>query len=120
MRAIIAIALGLWLSGCTLLQPYDNPVDRKVLYTVENSAIVVFAGLNAYKKSCELQVIPSNCRLVVENIQFYTRQIPPYLTQLRTFVKTNDQVNAVVVLNQVQQLLSLAKTAAALNGVEMK
>lgn len=115
MRGIV-VALFLFCAGCASVQ---NPITKDRLYAAENGAIVVFAGLNAYKQSCMLNIIPQSCREVIARMQVVTRQIPPYLTQLRVFVKNNDQVNALVAYQQVQVLIATAKSIAASNSVPM-
>lgn len=111
----LAVILCLFLAGCIEvagLSPQasiSNPVTRDMLYDVENGAIVAVAGLKAYKRSCVELVIPQSCRGTIQNIQRYTRQIPPYLAQLRSFVRNNDQINAVAIYNILQGLLAQAK-----------
>lgn len=113
---VLVFAVALFLAGCAT---YNNPISKNTLYAAENGAIVVFAGLNAYKQSCALNVIPQSCRGVIARMQVVTRQIPPYLRQLRDFVKNNDQVNAIVAYNQVQGLITTARSIAAQNAVPM-
>lgn len=114
---IIALFLALALSACSgtlggILNPQvgiSNPVTKDMLYEVENGAIVAFAGLKAYKRACINLDIPQSCRDTIRGIQVYTRQIPPYLSQLRRFVRNNDQINAVTVFNILQGLLVQAR-----------
>jgi hypothetical protein len=107
-----------------------NPVTPGVLYEVENGAAVAFAGLNTYRTSCKNKILADNarrrmgdtipkenCRAIVAQLQVYTRRIPGLLSQLRKFVRENDQVNAGVVLAQVRGLISQFRTFAATNGV---
>lgn len=131
MRKIaLALVLALGLAGCAQLQTafeagklvtasYTNPVTKNMLYNVENAMIVAFAGLNAYKQSCAAGAVDVHCHDNVAKIQAYTRQIPPLITRLRAFVKTNDQVNAIVVYNQVVGLINDMKAAAIGAGVPM-
>lgn len=124
---IIALALVLSLGACAQLQTAEkfitgsvsNPVTKTQLYEVENGAIVVFAGLNAYKATCVRGAIPPSCKLTIAAIQAYTRQIPPQLKVLRVFVKGNDQVNAMLVYNTITQLLANAKATASASGVNL-
>lgn len=95
----------------------SNPVTPERLATVEQGAIVVFAGLNAYRRSCMELLLPQSCRKTIASIQVYTRQIPVPLRKLRTFVRQNDQINAVVVYNTLVGLLTDAKAIAAANNV---
>lgn len=124
---IIALALALSLGACAQLQTAEkfitggvsNPVTKTQLYEVENGAIVVFAGLNAYKATCVRGAIQPSCKATVAAIQAYTRQIPPQLKVLRVFVKGNDQVNAMLVYNTITQLLANAKATASASGVNL-
>ena len=118
MRVLATLVLGLFLAGCAFTQNYNNPITPDRLYAAENGAIVVFAGLNAYKQSCALNVIPQSCRKVIGRMQVVTRQIPPYLRQLRAFVRNNDQVNAIIAYNEVQKLIASARSMQARNGVQ--
>jgi hypothetical protein len=123
MKAL-ALVLCLLLGACApgsiinALSPnatIANPVTRDMLYDVENGAIVVFAGLNVYKKSCVAGAIPPSCRDVIRKVQVYTRQIPPYLSELRKFVRSNDQINAAAVYNIVTGLIANAKAVQGAN-----
>lgn len=120
-KLILSIALALSLGACTTLNVIttgvSNPVTKEVLYATENSAIVVFAALGAYKKSCVAGVIAANCKDTIRKVQIYTRQIPPALKSLRKFVKENDQVNAVVMYKTVNELINNFKLIAAQNNV---
>lgn len=127
LRAAILIGT-LALGACAQLKSIEtaiqlgtasvtNPVTKDRLYQMENATTLVFAGLEAWKTSCVKQLIPPACRDEIAATQVYTRQIPPYLAQLRTFVKTNDQVSAIVVWNSVLQVISTVKAQAAAGGV---
>lgn len=133
MKQIIAIALvGLCLGGCTTAQierfktaeaiataEIANPVTPERLYDAENGAIVVFAGLNTYKRLCLSKVINKSCRGVISSIQVYTKQIEVQLPVLRKFVRENDQINAVQVYNLVMGAIDNAKKLAEKNNVNM-
>ena len=127
---LLATALTMPLTNCAQLQTafevanfstasVANPVTPQMLDNLENAAIVVFAGLNAYRQSCVQKVIPQECRIIIKQMQVYTRQIPPLLTQLRAFVRNNDQVNAVIVYNSVANLVASLKTTATQNNVRV-
>jgi len=127
---LFAAAISLPLSNCAQLQTafevanfttasVANPVTPQMLNNLENGAIIVFAGLNAYRQSCVQKAIPQECRTVIRQMQVYTRQIPPLLAQLRTFVRTNDQVNAVIVYNSVANLVATLRTTATQNNVRV-
>lgn len=95
----------------------QNPVTRDRLAKIEAGAVLVFAGLNAWRDACEAGTINATCREQIRAVQLWTRQIPPYLTELRRFVQNNDQVNAAVVFNQVVDIIGIVKGKAAENGV---
>lgn len=109
----VAVTLAMALSACGTLQVLtsstSNPITRDRLDQIEAVVQVGFAGLNTYRRSCLGGFADVHCRANVRAIQVYTRQVPPLLTQLRAFVKNNDQVNAVVVYQQLTQLLDKAK-----------
>lgn len=129
-RLVLAAALTLGLAGCAQLQKietaYDlatksiaNPVSRDDLYRVEAGIQIVFTALNAYKRACVQGVADANCRANVRSIQAYTQQVPPYLAQLRAFVRDDDQVNALVVYRQLRTLLDTIKTEAEARKVQL-
>lgn len=126
---VLVLTLAVSLGGCAGLQKaldafqtggatasISNPVTLDTLNKVENAAILLFTGLNAWKSTCAQGLIPASCKVQIASVQVYTRQIPPYLTQLRLFVKKNDQVNAIVVFNQITGLIATVKTQAAASG----
>jgi hypothetical protein len=130
-KLLLVLVLSLSVAGCATLQKgidtistvvvgINNPITNNELYALENSMIVAFAGLNAYKRSCVAGAIPSSCRDVVRRLQTYTRRIPPALTTLRRFVRDNDQVNARIAYGTVTQLLADFKGEAARNGVAVR
>ena len=133
MRKIIAVTLlTLSLGGCAGMSleklqtvahlgtaSVANPVTRERLAAIEQSVTVVFAGLNTWKRLCVAGRINVDCKAQIGAVQVYTRQIPPYLTRLRTFVKTNDQVNAMVVFNQLTDILGDVKSMAARSGQQL-
>lgn len=133
MRKIIAIAiLALSLGGCatpfgTFVRNVEtaislgtvsvaNPITPTRLQEIESTVQIVFIGLNAWKTSCAKGLIPPSCKDQIFTVQVYTRQIKPYLKQLRTFVRNNDQVNAMTVFNQLMAAIDAAKAQAATNG----
>lgn len=131
MRKLLFVGLlSLSLVGCAefkqLQSAYSlvtksvaNPVTKDDLYKVESAIEVVFAVLRIYKNGCAAGTVDVNCRANVAKIQTYTRQLPPLLAQLRTFVKTNDQVNASVVYNNVMALIDNFKAAATSAGINV-
>jgi hypothetical protein len=127
-RIILVFALSLSLGGCQFfskLQTFaelgtasiSNPVTKDRLQKVEAGAVLVFTGLNAWRDACEQGSLNESCREQIRAVQIYSRQIPPYLKELRKFVRTNDQVNASVVFNQIVDLVGIVKGKAAENGV---
>lgn len=126
-KIVLAAFFTISLAGCATFKNIEtaiqlgtasvvNPVTPTRLNQMESAVTLVFAGLNAWKKSCQDLLLEQRCRQQIASVQIYTRQIPPYLTQLRTFVKSNDQVNATVVFNQVIDLINTVKTQAATSG----
>lgn len=124
MRKLLAVCLvTLSLGGCAALQniqdavsigtaSYTNPVTPPRLRQIEAGVSLVFTGLNTWKQSCRQGLINQNCQKQIEAVQVYTRKLPPYLTQLREFVKNDDQVNAVVVYNNISKLITTVKAQA--------
>lgn len=131
MKKLISIAfVALSLGGCAYIKNIEtaiqlgtasaaNPVTPTRLNQMESAVTLVFAGLNAWKKSCVQALLPASCKTQIAGVQIYTRQIPPYLSQLRAFVKTNDQVNATVLFNQIVALIGTVKSQAAAGGVNI-
>lgn len=129
-KVLFAIVLGLGLAGCAQLQgigtgislatkSITNPVTTQELYQIEASLQIAIVALQTYKKACVANTVDKNCRANIAAIQPYTRQIPPLVAQLRSFVKNNDQVNASVVYNQLITLYATLKTSAANLGVNV-
>lgn len=129
-KLFLAAVLSLSLAGCVTFQDIQtafqlgtasitNPVTKTRLNEMESAITIVFAGLKAWKSSCAQGLIPASCRVQIAQVQVYTRQIPPYLTQLRNFVKNNDQVNATVVFNQITSLIGTVKSQAAAAGANV-
>lgn len=125
-----ALACAVTLGGCSTLQNFGtaisiasksitNPVSKDDLYKVESGVRIAFTALQAYKDSCAQGLVDTNCKSNVAAIQVYTRQLPPLLSQLRSFVKNNDQINATVVYNQIVALIANLKTAASNVGINV-
>lgn len=129
MRKIVfALVITLGLGGCAQLQTalqvaslatktIDNPVTTDDLYHVEQGVLIAFTALQTYKSSCAKGLVDVNCKTNVAAIQAYTRLIPPLLTQLRGFVKANDQINAGVIYNQITLLITNVRAEAAKRNV---
>jgi hypothetical protein len=129
--AAVLVAVSLSFGGCqffgklqTLTElgtaSISNPVTPERLQKVEAGAVLVFAGLNAWRDACEAGTLNAGCVEQIRAVQIYTKQIPPYLARLRGFVKRNDQVNAAVVFNEVVDLIGIVKGKAAENGVAIQ
>lgn len=131
-KILLAFALATALGGCAGLSNFvskvetvihlgtasvNNPITKTRLNQMESAVIVVFAGLNGWKTTCVQGLIPPSCKDQIAQVQVYTLKIPPYLVQLRTFVKTNDQVSASTVWNQIIALIDQVQADAAKNGV---
>lgn len=126
-KAFIVLCLCFSLGGCLTLQELEtgitlgtasvaNPVTEARLNQIESTAVLVFTGLKAWRTSCVQGLIPDTCKQQIRTVQIFTRQIPPYLTELRGFVRDNDQVNAGVVFNVITDLIGKAKATAAFAG----
>lgn len=129
-KLLIIPLLCLSLAGCATIQAVEtvaqlgtasiaNPITKQRLYQVEAAVTVVFAGLNTWKSQCKVGMIPASCKDQIAHVQVYTRQFPLYLTRLRAFVKTNDQVNAAVVFNQIIDTITAVKAQAATNNIKI-
>ena len=123
-KLLLIVTLGLALSGCANLREafreYNNPITKEMLYKAENTAIIAFAALKAYKASCQAKAIPQSCREVVAAIQVKTRQLPVYLKALRKFVKENDQISAKSVYISITDLLREVRAIADSNGIKVQ
>lgn len=125
-RLFAAFAITLMLGGCAGTRLGDvlsiatasitNPVTKERLNQIEATVQIVFVGLNTWKRSCVAGLLNENCKQQILTVQIYTRQIPPYLKDLRRFVKDNDQVNAIVVYNQLTDIISRVRSEAAAGG----
>ena len=127
-KLLVALPLLILLGGCSTLQNIGaaisvgttsiaDPVTPTRLNQLESAVTLVFAGLNTWKSSCAQGLIPAGCKVQLASVQVYTRQIPPYLTQLRAFVKSGDQINATSVFNNLMTLVTTIKSTAAGSGV---
>lgn len=131
MRKYIAIAMvALSLGGCAQLsavsgglslitKTVQNPVTEQELYAVEATARVLVEALLVYRRACIAGSADKSCRANIEAVQPYTKQIKPLLIELRTFVKNDDQINAVVVYNRLTSLYQTVKSSAAQLGIPL-
>lgn len=138
-RLAVLLVLALSLGGCANLSNaligFDvtasiaNPVTPDRLVKVEQAARIGVAGLLTYRRLCILKKIDASCRDTITDIQFYTRQLcatyaqgqcqTGVLADVRTFVRNNDQVNAIKAFNLARDLLStiqLKRTAAKIDA----
>jgi len=126
----LLLAFALFAGGCAQLRAVqdvvtgatattDNPVTKARLKAVEDGAIIAFAALGAYKKTCEDRVIPPSCRTVIQSIQVYTIKLQRLLPVLRNYVKNNDQVNAIIAYNTVRELITAFRNEAVASGVPL-
>jgi hypothetical protein len=126
----LLFAIGGEVGGCSTLQNIGaaisigttsvaDPVTPTRLNQLESTITLVFAGLNTWRATCVQGVLPPTCKQQIAAVQVYTRQIPPYLTQLRAFVKSGDQINAVTVFNNIGTLITTVKSQAAAGGAPL-
>lgn len=130
MKKLFAIVLVFTLGGCAELSAVStgislatksvaNPVTKTELAQVELAGDTIIQGMLVYKRACIKGAVDVNCKANIALVQAYTRQMPPLIAQLRSFVKNNDQVNATVIYNQLTQLYANAKAAAANLGINL-
>ena len=123
MKVFLIAVLALALAGCsttkTLVKGVDNPVTLEDLYRVEQAAVILASGLNAYRTLCLAKKIDQKCRDVIVQAQSFTRPAGRYLVTLRTYFKNNDRLNAINAYNVLVQLLSDAQAVAKTNGVAL-
>lgn len=117
MRKIAVLFVVLWLGACANLASVTNPVTPQMLNTAENTMIVIFAGLNAYKESCAQKIIPDSCRGVIAEMQSYTIRVPALLGTARRLVRSGDQINAITAYNELINLMTSLRQQAAAKGV---
>lgn len=129
MRKLLSIVLvTLSLGGCAQLsavsgglslvtKTIQNPVTTQELYQIEASLRILTEALLTYRRACIAGSADLRCRENIEAIQPYTRQIPGLLAELRSFVKNDDQINAVVVYNRLSNLYTTVKASAVQLGV---
>jgi len=129
-RIILALTLSLSLAGCANLQAITdgislvtksvaNPVTPADEAQIEVALGAAIDLLKAYKKACVQGTADVNCRTNVQQIQAYTLQVKPLISQLRSFVDNNDQINAAVVYNQLKSLYVNVKATASQLGINL-
>ena len=129
-KVILALTLSLNLAGCATFDAVTqgislatksiaNPVTKTEEAQIELALDTAVKLLTAYKQACVQGSADVHCRNNIAQIQAYTRQIPPMVAQLRTFVDNNDQINASVVYNQLTALYTNIKASALSLGVNL-
>jgi PBP1b-binding outer membrane lipoprotein LpoB len=129
-KFLIIIGLAFSVAGCAQLQAIGNgvslatasvtnPVTKTKEAQIELAFDTAIEVLKTYKRACVAGSADVNCKANIRAIQVYTRQVGPMINQLRRFVDTNDQINAIVVYNQLTDLYANFKTAAANVGVNV-
>ncbi len=127
-RILIALVLSVSLGGCATIQnlldaghfataSISNPVTPDRLNAAEQTMTVVFSVGNAWRQLCLKGLAEANCLSNIAAAQVYTRKLPTLLAQVRTFVKNNDQVNAILVYNQIMNSISAFKGQVVAAGV---
>lgn len=126
---LLLVALALGAGGCEQFRvlsgavrtitttSIQNPVTPKMLDNAQKALNVASDALNIYGNLCVKQRIAQTCWDDIESIQVYTKQLPPLLTSARKFVRSNDHVNARIVYDTVQGLLSDIRRESLAKGV---
>lgn len=123
VRFAAVAVLGLSLAGCATFdaigtgisltaKSITNPVSKTEEAQIELAIDAAISALRGYKQACIAGAADKPCKANIAAIQAHTRQMPPLIAQLRSFVDNNDQVNAVVVYNQLTALYANFKTSA--------
>ncbi len=131
MRKYLAVALvALSLGGCTstgavttainvATKSIQNPVTNQELFQIEASLKLATTGLVTYRRLCLQGNADVNCRTNILAIQPYNLQVPGLVAELRRFVRTNDQVNAIAVYRTLSNIYTNITTEAAARGVKI-
>lgn len=118
MRKLAILLVVLTLGGCagmpksileggtSILTSTENPITRERLYQIEASLSLAASAAITYRRNCLANVLPQSCRAIVEKIRGYSGTARLMLTRLRTFVRQNDQVNAIKVFFEVQNVIA--------------
>lgn len=129
-KLAMVVLLGASLGGCAewnavtgaisvATTPITNPITPQREAQVEAAVSVIFTALNAYRDACEAGTADKRCWDNIAAIQVYTRQLPPYVRQLRAFVRSGDQVSALQIYNQLMTLRDNAVNTARALGVNV-
>ena len=126
--AIVAVALS--LGGCAEFKAItgaisigtasiDNPITAAREAQIEAAIDAGVQALLVYRRACLAGSADVNCRQNIRLAQPYTIQLKKLVVRLRTFVDSNDQVNAIVVFKQIVPLYEEMKSIAATAGVNI-
>lgn len=96
-----------------------NVITMDELYKAENGLIVVETGMIFYKNTCRQGLIPDSCEAVLIKLKKYNKVGRILLKSVRSFVKQNDQINAVKVFVQLKQLVIQLHGEAIAAGVQI-
>jgi hypothetical protein len=128
-KIILVLALSLSLAGVgcapqlavlsAATKTIDNPVTKNDLFQIEASIKLVTTGLKTYRRLCLQDAVDKNCRSNIEAIQPYSSQVYPLLAELSSFVRTNDQINAIVVYKRLVNIYTSITTEAAARGISL-
>jgi len=124
---VLALSLSIAGGGCApqlavlsaVTKTIDNPVTKQDLFQIEASLKLVTTGLKTYRRLCLQGAVDKNCRSNIEAIQPYSSQVYPLLAELSSFVRTNDQVNAIVVYKRLVNIYRSITTEAAARGISL-
>lgn len=125
--AIVLVSFSLVGGGCApqlavlsaATKTIQNPVTKNDLFQIEASLKLVTTGLKTYRRLCLQDAVDKNCRSNIEAIQPYSSQVYPLLAELSSFVRTNDQVNAIVVYKRLVNIYTSITTEAAARGISL-
>jgi hypothetical protein len=129
-KIVLVLTLSASLAGCADFQAITgglslvtksiaNPVTPADEAQVEVALGAAIDLLKAYKTACAQGSADVHCHANVAQIQAYTIQVKPLITQLRSFVDNNDQINAAVVYNQLKALYVNVKATATQLGINL-
>jgi len=125
--AIILVSFSLAGAGCApqlamlsaATKTIENPVTKNDLFQIEASLKLVTTGLKTYRRHGLQGAVDKNCRSNIEAIQRYSSQVYPLLAELSSFVRTNDQVNAIVVYKRLVNIYTSITTEASARGISL-
>lgn len=127
---LVLSALSASLGGCLTLSEIEtgislttksitNPVTPDDEAKVELILDTAVKLLKVYKTACISGTADTHCKGNIAQLQPYTRQVKPLVAQMRTFVDSNDQVNASVIYNQLKSLYTTVKSVSSQLGVNL-